>query len=139
MIVLRVYKAGVESLGKHLPDIDVYSARAHVLRIRPPCPIIDIDTFAKMFRQCFLKYARNAVVCASARRPGHDDDVTRTQQDGDGHNIARKAPNEEDCGIAEANGSYVNKKTAEHGKRGRPTRLTRGARWHRSRSGQHDP
>ena len=48
------------------------------------------------------------MVCAPACRTRHDDDITRTQQDGDGCDIAREAANEEDCSVAEADGPYVN-------------------------------
>jgi hypothetical protein len=49
------------------------------------------------------------MVCAAAGRTGHDDDVTRTQQDGDGRDIAREATNKEDCGVSETNGPDVKK------------------------------
>jgi hypothetical protein len=50
LTLLRTYKARAEPLGKHLPDVDVDSRRAHVLRIRRPRSVMSFDTFPKMFR-----------------------------------------------------------------------------------------
>lgn len=42
------------------------------------------------------------MVCTTARRPRHDNNVTRAQQDRDWRNVARETTDEEDCGVSEA-------------------------------------
>jgi len=104
-MALSLCEARVEPFGKYLPHIDVNSRRIHVPRIRRPQFVIDIGTFPKIGRKRSLEYAWNTVVCATAYRSGHDDDIARAQQDRNWRDITRETTHEEDCGVSEGDGN----------------------------------
>jgi hypothetical protein len=49
------------------------------------------------------------MVCTPTRRSGHDDDVTRTQQDWNRRDVARKTADQEDRSVSKANGPPISR------------------------------
>jgi hypothetical protein len=77
------------------------------------------------------------MVCATAHRSGHDNDIARAQQDRNWYDVARETTDEKDCGVSEAShGPKINK---SGGNKGKLTIWRQEVKWHKSRSGRHDP
>jgi len=86
------------SAWKDLPHIDVDTGRLEVFAERLP-PAVLLGRPAEVGWESLFEDSRHTVICPSAPRARHDNDVPRTQDDGQRFNIATGPTNKEDGGI----------------------------------------